>query len=133
MKTVTNKQIICTALGMNELQYAEMVEEFGQLWMNRYFGHEEIMLNALNKSKTFWAWWVNQWENRNEDYVRLTNLAIIELPLDRVTKAVAIELYRETHAANELKIVPNKFVVAEVNKLIKQEELNLKNIINVNH
>lgn len=126
--TAKNKKLICEALGLTEMQYCEMVMHFGQMWMHRYFGHEEIMINALNKSKNFWAWWLNQWNNRDADFIRLTNLNLIEMPLNGMVKQKAVELYDETHEASELKIRPNRFVIQEVGKLIKQEENNLKKL-----
>lgn len=129
-ESVKNKQLICRATGKDDAEYFDMVFGFAQLWMERYFGTEKIVINALNNSKSFWAWWINQWDNRNAEFVRLTSLDVIELPLTGITQAMAIELYDETHATNELCIVPNKFVVSEVSKLIKQEESKLKNLYN---
>lgn len=106
-----------------------MVFEAAQEWMSLYFGDEPIIKKALNASKFFWAWWTNQWENRDTAFVQLTGLNKISLPLDATTLKITIDLYTECHAVNTLKIHPNRFVINNALMVIKQEIKNTENHI----
>lgn len=114
------------ALRINELQYGQMVWDNALLWMDRYFGTQPIVKEALESSKSFRLWWVNQWDNRDQEFLNMTSLAKIELPLDNKTHQYTTELYQDHHNVDQLRIIPNRFVVREVGKLIKIEETRLE-------
>lgn len=119
--------IIIEALQMSEYQYVLMRGDYANLWMERYFGTEQLIIDALNASPTFWKWWNKQWDNRDNEFVKVTGLDMIDLPLDRDTMAITTDLYEEHHNIDQLKIVPNMKVVKEVGALIitETEKLNL--------
>jgi hypothetical protein len=118
-----NQQLICKALGLTDLSYSEMVFEYATLWFNRYFFNNDIMVNALEASPSFWAWWKNQWEIRNERFICEANLNTIELPLEVDCKLIALGLYYDAHDVMGLQVFPNKLVRIEAGReIIKQYE-----------
>lgn len=124
-----NSNIILQATGLTELNYGNMVFDAAQEWMNLYFGDEPIIKKALNASKFFWAWWSNQWENRDTSFVEQIGLNEMCFPLEDRYKIIVIELYNERHTVNALKIHPNRFVFNDAFKVIKEEKLKLENHI----
>lgn len=125
--SVGNKITILKALQYSELQYGQMVYDYAQLWIQRYFGADAIVVDALNASKSFWQWWNGQWANRDSIFIHqacLNQLGELNGELLTVTR----ELYADHHSIDELRIVPNRYVVAEVGKLIKAEEAKLKKL-----
>lgn len=123
-----NKYIIMKALRMSELQYGTMVMDYAQAWMRRYFGMEQTVIDALNKSGFFWKWWTKQWDNRDREFMRITEIAARPTPLDLTTWKVTKRLYELHHDADDLVIVPNKKVVREVGGLIKKEKELIKQL-----
>lgn len=113
---------------MTDLQYSEMVMAHAQQWMRKYFGTEETIINALNHSGWFWKWWVNQWDNRDTEFVQIAGLEYAELPLEKALAEAVLEDYKIHHNVNKLRIVPNKMVVNEVGKLIKVEVQKIKQL-----
>ena len=69
----TVKEEICQFLGMSESEYCEMQFEraYGYLMENlpsiddTSKDTKQWWIDALTKSKVFWAWWVKQWEKRD--------------------------------------------------------------------
>lgn len=116
------------ATGLSDLQYAEMVMHFANKWMNRYFSHVPVTIDALNRSKYFWKWWTGQWENR--DVLFIKERGLLNQSADMVTQGVNLMLYEVHHNPRKLLIVPNTMVVNEVGKLIKRHETELKQLIN---
>lgn len=122
------KHIIKQALMLTDQQYAEMVMQFAHQWMQRYFGNEEVIISALHHSGWFWKWWVNQWDNRDEDFVQITGLEYAQFPLDKEVLKEVLSDYQIHHDVHRLRIVPNRMVVNEVGKLIKLEEQRIKQL-----
>lgn len=123
-----NQKIICTALGFSAYNYSSMVLEHEQLWMQRYFTNNDIMVKALESSQSFWTWWQRQWELRDEQFVFQTNLKFIEMPLSDDMRAIVTELYYDAHNVMSFKAFPNKLVRLEAGReIIKQYEV-IKNL-----
>jgi hypothetical protein len=125
---VSNKYIIMKATGLSEIQYAEMVMDYAQGWMNRYFSHVPITIDALNHSKHFWKWWTNQWENRDALFIKETQISFTDSLPDVTTRELTKWLYQSHHNPMDLLIVPNRFVVREVGGLIKKQEHLIKDL-----
>lgn len=109
------------ALGITELQYGEMVMEGANRWMVRYFGTEQSIIDSFHHSKSFWKWWVNQWNNRDASFLH-ENHQILHVTKGELTKW----LYAKHQDPDQLKIIPNDSVVKEVGKLLKIENQKLK-------
>lgn len=112
------------ALHLTEYEYGDMVLQYGNLWMQRYFGTQEAIIQALNSSKSFWKWWVNQWNNRDDQFIHEYSCL-----LNIGTKDFTMDLYTMHHDVHSLKIIPNIIVVREVGRLIKIEEKKLKELL----
>lgn len=118
-----NQQLICQSLGLTDLDYSTMVFEYSNQWMKRYFFNDEIMIKALEKSPMFWAWWKNQWQIRDEQFITMCSLNQIDEVLEGTCRTVAIELYEAEHDAHKLIVFPNKLVRMEAGReIIKQYE-----------
>lgn len=130
-----NIHIITQATGLTEVERGNMLMEYAQDWMRRYFGDERTITNALNYSKFFWAWWSNQWQIREDDFIywfTYQNALQEKMGMKGVCKQTALEFYQDMHRVDFLAIVPNQLVVLEVNKLIKIEEEKINSLKNKN-
>lgn len=123
---MTNKESIIKALRITEMQYAETVEQFGYNWIKQRFCDMDVVVDGLSRSKMFWAWWKNQWEIRDEQFVRETNIALINEELKGQTLLVSRNLYVELHNPQTLKVKLNVFIRKElvdvVDHTLKVEE-----------
>lgn len=122
IKILQNKDFICKAFGLDELQYGQMVYNVGQWWIDKFFIKDPLMVDVLNNSCRFWAWWKNQWNNRDAEFVRLTSIDMINEPLTGYCYQAALELYNTLHESGAREIHPNRFVQEEVNAMIIEEE-----------
>lgn len=133
VKTV-NKQLIYAALGFNDSSYHQLVFDTGMSWIrDRFSLNDEEITYVVAKSQQFWAWWRNQWELRDAQFVFECSLDKQELPLTGDTKEMGLHLYHELHQAKNIRVYPNRFVISDVGRYLKefanQETLKLKTIV----
>lgn len=114
------------ATGLTELEYGEMVLNYANLWMQKYFGPDEQIQGAFHHSKWFWKWWVGQWQNRDADFIDKHQESLQELPFDVTSREVTKWLYEDFHNIDGYVIIPNIRVVKEVGKLIQIEKNKIK-------
>jgi len=125
-----NLNIIEQATSIDAQQRGEMLMESAYMWIERYFGTDPVITNALNQSVHFWKWWAGQWDNRDNDFLYWYDYqsklyARLEMSISREQ---ALEFYRDLHDCGKLGIVPNRLVQSEFNKLLKSEQEKLKTL-----
>ncbi len=114
----SNKDIICRSLGINEFEYRRFRRDEAYVWLANRFRDAELE-DAIGMIPLFWKWWNSQWETRDAEYVKLSNVAEINEVLTGRTKQSALELYNEIHNSDEFKVVPNIWLNIEINKVIE--------------
>lgn len=112
-------------LGYDLATFTELVERAGYTWMRRYFATDEDMMQLLSTSPMFWKWWINEWQIRDTDFLFETSLRFLAEPLTGIALQYALEEYVEKHAVMKLKIVPNRLVTQELNRMIREKEKQL--------
>lgn len=115
MNTEQNREVILRKLRITDLQYCEMVERGGYEWLRRYFSHVPDMIDICKYSAMFWKWWVNEWNLRDNRFLALNRFKIWPVHIEESS-------YNFTHDIDGLGIRPNRFVIEEVNKIIKNQE-----------
>lgn len=125
---MTNQEHIQKALGISLDEYTIAVEQAGYEWINRYFNNDDEAVRIISSCKMFWLWWVNQWEIRDAEFVRMTGVDIIDTPLEGRYWQAAFEDWVDIHAVKKLSIIPNRLVIKELSKMIRAEELVLKSL-----
>lgn len=118
INTKHNRAYILRRLQISDLQYCEMVERGGYIWLERYFSHAPEVIHLSSYSEMWWKWWVNQWNIRDEYFVKKHRFAIWPLNIE-------LAAYNEVHDIEKIHIVPNKWVIKEVTNLINQYEKQL--------
>jgi hypothetical protein len=108
-----NQQVIIRKLNITHLQYCEMVEAGGYIWLQRYLSHVPEVISLSSYSQLWWKWWVNEWNIRDHQFV--LDVRFRKLPDDVIRK-----YYDDVHKINTLIIRPNRWVIKEVDTLIKQ-------------
>lgn len=125
-----NKELIIKMLQVTEQEYCALVETFAFDWLLSRFTKLECVISELSKSKMFWEWWKNQWEIRDEKYIRDSNIALINDVLEGQTLTMARDLYSDTHNPSTLtvkfNVIIRKELIQIVDKTLKQEESTLK-------
>lgn len=134
MVKTEHKQLIYAALKLNDSSYHQLVFDTGMQWIrDRFSLNDEEITYVVAKSAEFWAWWRNQWGLRDAQFVYDCSLERQELPLSGDTLQMAMNLYYELHQAQNIKVYPNRFVIADVGRYLKefanQETLKLKTIV----
>lgn len=115
-----NKNIIIKALAISEMEYGELVFNSAHLWMRCFYSEDAlIIIDGLERSKLFWSWWSNQWENRDCEFISLTGFDENTIIIDEDTLKITRSLYKSLHNVYNLRIKPNRFAVNEAYKIIR--------------
>lgn len=103
----TAKQQVMQLLGWDELRYAEMQYRAGRQYLQSYIPNDPEGIDALERSRIFWAWWKNQWLIRDTAYLN-RNIA-------KVSRSSARRIYEYVHNPEALvhAIYPNGVVLDE--------------------
>ena len=86
---------VLQALGWNEQQYAEYIEQTGRAYLNAFIKGYDSIINEITASKTFWNWWKHHWQNRDKEF-----LDIIETYPEHISSM--LDEYTEIHDAKNL-------------------------------
>lgn len=65
----TLKGSICRRLHIDEGKYAEMQYNAGVEYLRLYIPNDAWGRDELERNKTYWAWWRNQWAQRDERFL----------------------------------------------------------------
>lgn len=117
---MTNKDYITRALAINEYRYAQVVESSAYVWLTRLTSDTSV-INEIVKCSMFWKWWINQWDIRDEHYLYLSNIKLINETFSGKTLLLARQLYNELHDPNDLRIFPNSMVINQIKRIVKKE------------
>lgn len=125
---MTDKDYIITALKITIDDYTQAVEAGGIDWIRKYFGDDQSVVDVFTKNAEFWVWWVNQWEIRDREFIRVTGIDLIAEPLEGKVWYVAFQEYLEVHDVSRLSIIPNRFVLQKLASelrivIFRQEDL----------
>lgn len=122
------QELITRSLCLTADEYAEMVFQAGNIWLERL--SDKRVIKRVSLLPLFWKWWKNQWEIRDKEFIRVANLNEINQPLSGDTLIFASSLYNDVHDIKALKIIPNawlnKQIVEIVNTEIEQTEALIK-------
>lgn len=91
-------------LKWDDMQYAEFMYERGLEYLNLYIPDDPHGIEALQRSRIFWAWWKNHWAIREQAF--LDNLG-------HCSDIFWMEYYKQTHCPHLLIdiIYPNAAVL----------------------
>ena len=112
MDTQHNTQFIIRKLEFTHLEYCELVEKSGYAWLEKYFFHAPEVIQASSYSQLFWKWWVNEWNIRDEAFVKHVRFCNPEIE--------QLDYYFQVHSIQKLVIHPNRFAITEVNQILRQ-------------
>jgi hypothetical protein len=113
MNVKHNRTIIQRRLSISQLEYCQQVEKGAYVWLNRYFFHVPEVIKLSSYSEMWWKWWVNQWDIR-DNYFVCTNR------FTETNASILKQSYHEIHNINKILVRPNRLVIKEVGKLIKE-------------
>jgi len=63
------KRVICNMLHWSELKYCWYKYLTGLEYLRIYTKGDNYCIDQLERSKTFWGWWKNQWTLREEVFI----------------------------------------------------------------
>lgn len=113
-----HKQEIFDLLGFNDLQYGNMVHDFGLA----YLEHQVIndgWVREISGSRMFWKWWVNHWDTRNGHFLLGYKKSLGDL--NRQELVIAFEVW---HDPLDLDV----YISSEAYKLMIDKVLNEKKV-----
>jgi len=110
--TEANKQQVCRLLGWDELQYASFQEEQGIEYVKGIVGSDEWGASHLLKSKLFWKWWINHWNNRDQEF--LTYAAASPASLREV-------MYKSLNNAEGFEFYPHRVIMEQSYSILSKE------------
>lgn len=110
-----NRSFILRKLSMSDQEYCELVERGGYVWLDKYLFHAPDAIKAASYSRLFWAWWVNEWNIRDESFVKDIRFSHPNIEQK--------EYYFKVHAISKLLIRPNRWAISEINKIITHQVL----------
>jgi hypothetical protein len=118
---MNTKDIIIKSLAITDFDYGNIVMQNGYCWLQNNFGKDEQLINNIATVPLFWAWWKNQWEIRDREFIRISSIDAINEVLESETRTMAMSLYQDIHNPYLLNVQPNVWVKKEINHLILQE------------
>jgi hypothetical protein len=63
------KTAVCELLAWDELAYTQFQYDMGNAYLQYYLPKDVQGVNLLTRDRMFWAWWVNHWIARDEQFV----------------------------------------------------------------
>lgn len=102
------QQCVMHVLKRTEQEYAENIYNCGINYLQYYIGEESpAILSEIQKSKTFWNWWRQHWQQRDENFIAIVNSSVGVYDWR--------EVYKEIHDARTLaaEIYPSGVVLGE--------------------
>jgi hypothetical protein len=114
-KSIMNQ--VCNLLNISPLEYKEFQYKQGCAYLQSYIPKYPAIIDELLQNKIYWAWWRNEWLNRDEVYV--LNVEILNIPNRWL-------LYKHLHDPHVLiqDIQPNKFVLGDSYATMMQQVIN---------
>lgn len=119
----TNRQIICELLNITDEEYMNYVLDKAEVWLTMYLGDDEWSKTRVMETKSFWLWWENQWNIRNNQllnslYELMYNCGedirhIRDYRYDFKKQALVLEMFNNVHSIQNLNIKPNRMVMDE--------------------
>ena len=82
------KERVCYLLNWTPDEYAEYQYKQGCLYLQMYLSKYPAIIDELLQNRIFWAWWRNQWANRDDAFIH--DEQHLHVPNRRL-------LYRHTH------------------------------------
>jgi hypothetical protein len=70
-KAQTLKQRICEMLHWDDEDFAGFQYEMGLAYLAEYIPNDVQGADQLARSKTFWNWWKNTWQQRDEAFIEM--------------------------------------------------------------
>lgn len=64
-----NKQQILESCAMSDDEYCNLQFECAVEWIKYRVLDDEEVISAITSKETFWTWWINQWNLRNDEFV----------------------------------------------------------------
>lgn len=121
-----NKKHIQRALGITNDDFVIAVEQAGYQWIDRYFHNDDDAVKLIASCKMFWKWWVNEWDIRDSEFIRITSIDLIDTPLEGKCWQIAFEEWIDLHEVKKLHIVPNRWVIQELSRMMVEQENQLE-------
>jgi len=107
--------------------YAILVEDAGYAWADRFFDREGTDL--LVQCAMFWRWWTNEWNIRDEEFLRETSLRFLNEKLTGLALQTALEEYVDKHQVCKLNIAPNRLVREELELKIREAQKEIDEMV----
>jgi hypothetical protein len=101
---LSTKELVQALLGWDDLQYGNFQMEQGELYLKKLIGPDVYGIDFLMQSPTFWKWWINLWNKRDQDFIN---------ELVNTDQEECIEVYRFTHSPYRLTSKPHKAILEE--------------------
>lgn len=105
------KAQVCTLLLWDEMQYAQFQYQTGIAYLMWYLPCDEDSRQQLERSKLYWNWFKNQWNNDDFVYNTTSGIGLMTLKQRRM-------IYHELHCPRVLavEVKPNNVVLSSIKK-----------------
>lgn len=113
------KELIIKALRLGPADHSTMLFYGADMWLDKL--SDSRVIARVAELPLFWKWWKNQWDIRDQEFIRLTNLNEINQPLSGDTLHMAQSLYNDIHDATGLKIIPNAWLNKQIAEIVASE------------
>ena len=115
-----NRMLICRSLGIVEFEYRRFRRDEAFVWLANHFD-DGALEEAIALIPLFWIWWNNQWDMRDSEFIRLSNVRDINEVLTGLTRNYAISLYSEIHDSTTIIVQSNVWLNIEIRKVLEKQ------------
>lgn len=104
------KQIICTALGWDELDYQLYQFETAFEYLEQKIAIRE-RIQQIAETKSWWMWWTNQWQIIDRHFVDSLSMDMdMAQKIDRSMRYDLEYIYRDEHNPSFMRVYPSRVV-----------------------
>ncbi len=95
-----NKQLLLRALRLQEGDYHALVYEQGLRYLEKYLLGDTATQRTLAGMASYWAWWCQQWDRRNAEFVKRNDVEAFMPRMDAWYRSQLLAAYHVVNNGN---------------------------------
>jgi hypothetical protein len=92
-----SEQLLCRLMDMSQQDYRNFFFESAMEWIEFSTPTDKRGQEILAATPSFWAYWANQWEKRNQQLIKSMALEAFHFIISPADRAIVREAFVDTH------------------------------------
>jgi hypothetical protein len=113
-----NKEQIMENIGVDSVQYNVFMNDVAMQWVRSRILNDEDVLNKITEQPDFWMWWINQWNLREDAFLRLYSYFTVPGGFEKFLHPEWLKI----HDISNINVLIPEVVLKNVVKAIEAEQ-----------